>query len=47
MDTAFHQSLSKSQQNSYIPSTIDAGLDHIFTALSLELEANNKTKVVS
>jgi AcrR family transcriptional regulator len=47
MDTAFHQSLSKSQQNLYIPSTIDSGLDHIFTALSLELEANNKTKVVS
>jgi len=47
MDTAFYQSLSKSQQNSYIPSTIDSGLDHIFTALSLELEANNKTKVAS
>lgn len=47
MDIAFHQSLSKSQQNSYITSTIDSGLDHIFTALSLELEANNKAIVVS
>lgn len=37
MDTAFHQSLLGAEMNSSAPTTIDAGLDHIFSALEMQL----------